>query len=457
MTPVVTFPTFPVFGENGTRIAPGGSTESAKYAEGYIQGEAFPAEHENWLMYQSSSAITAMNRVLTSVETELANLVTGGGGTPNINNSGQVKAAVEYLRDIPVGVLSSLSTTAKNNLVAAVNEVVTSIGALSSLETTVKTSLVLAVNELKEALAQAVTDLTPIGSVVDGSTKAITSGAISNLFNNMYDHNVPRAEPKDITAYYQDGTLWNRIAGTNGYSEFQDIYVGDYFQMNNTICKNGGGGTSTGTSWVTVAGINTKMNVGDTNPISVNHLVMVPGKAGFKYEDDGETAIEQNFGASYMNSSNTTSGAYTGSYMRSTIIGDPSTTASATGTISQQLYNEFGAHLVESREILPTSSSAGNPTGWAWRSVQAVLMTEVEVYGSRVWGQSGWDIGTGNHPLPLFQYMEGAKNNRTRSFWLREVSSHSVSTSFCISTSNGAAIVHDASNVIGVRPRFIIA
>ena len=48
-----------------------------------------------------------------------------------------------------IGTLTNLSTTAKNNLVAAINELVSNEGELSSLSTTVKTSLVAAINEVK--------------------------------------------------------------------------------------------------------------------------------------------------------------------------------------------------------------------------------------------------------------------------------------------------------------------
>ena len=46
-----------------------------------------------------------------------------------------------------IGTLSNLNTTAKTNLVAAINELVSNQGALSSLSTTTKTSLVAAINE----------------------------------------------------------------------------------------------------------------------------------------------------------------------------------------------------------------------------------------------------------------------------------------------------------------------
>ena len=48
-------------------------------------------------------------------------------------------------------------------------------------------------------------------------------------------HNIPRLVPKDITAYITDGTFWKRLAGTDGYALFEDIYCGDYFKMSRAI------------------------------------------------------------------------------------------------------------------------------------------------------------------------------------------------------------------------------
>ena len=47
-----------------------------------------------------------------------------------------------------IGTLTDLTTTAKNNLVSAINELVANAGSLASLSTTAKTNLVSAINEI---------------------------------------------------------------------------------------------------------------------------------------------------------------------------------------------------------------------------------------------------------------------------------------------------------------------
>lgn len=284
-------------------------------------------------------------------------------------------------------------------------------------------------------------------------------------------HNVSRKEPKDITEYYSDGTLWQRLNGTNGFSLYEDIYVGDYFQMSRAITAPNQDSqyATTGTKWVTIAGIDTLMGNGDSftegdndalNPASgKHHLVMIPGK-GF----DGSEP--NHFGRKRMNSSNTTAGGYKGSEMYTSTLGSVASSGStASGaTINQQLKAEFGSHLKTIRELISISinssgynrwgSASGCSNSWEWNSVQACLMTEIEVYGSIAWSSSGYDTGTGKNKLPVFNDTR-AMNNRSSYYWLRDVAS---AASFCIVNSGGTADSTGASFAyVYVRPRFVIA
>jgi hypothetical protein len=284
-------------------------------------------------------------------------------------------------------------------------------------------------------------------------------------------HNVSRKEPKDITEYYSDGTLWQRLNGTNGFSLYEDIYVGDYFQMSRAITAPNQDSqyATTGTKWVTIAGIDTLMGNGDSftegdndalNPTSgKHHLVMIPGK-GF----DGSEP--NHFGRKRMNSSNTTAGGYQGSEMFSSTLGSVASSGStASGaTINQQLKAEFGSHLKTIRELLSISinssgynrlgAASGCSNSWNYFSVQACLMSEIEVYGSIVWSSSGYDTGFAKNKLPVFNDTR-AMNNRSSYYWLRDVAS---AASFCHVYYIGFAYCNHASYAnIYVRPRFVIA
>ena len=216
----------------------------------------------------------------------------------------------------------------------------------------------------------------------------------------------------------------------------------------------------TGSEYVTIADLDGAMGRGDINPINYHHAIMVAGKGTDPTE-------KQHFGYARMNAANDTTGGYKASEMNAETLGAVASSGStaATASINQQLYAEFGAHLKTVREMISTSinasgynrfgSAGGCSNSWTWADIQAILMSEVEVYGSTVWSSSGYDTGTTSKRLALFQHSEIARNNRSAYYWLKDVASASK---FCIAGGNGLAYHNDASRAdYCVRPRFIIA
>ena len=311
------------------------------------------------------------------------------------------------------------------------------------------------------ALATKQDTLTLDSNPTKGSNNPVSSDGLYTALGAMFIHNIPRLVPKDITAYITDGTFWKRLAGTDGYALFEDIYVGDYFKMSRHISayERTGQAQTTGSQYVTIAGLDTMMNNGDQGSgVNYHHAVMVAGQ-GF-----GGT---QHFGRSRMNATNTTEGGYKASEMNTLVLGEVTSTGStaADATINQQLYAEFGSHLKTTRELVSNAVNAtgynrfGSATGCAsncqWISAQAVLMSEVEVYGATVWSTSGYDTGNANVQLPLFAFSKQTQNNRSAYWWLKDIAD---AARFCCATNIGSA---DASGTnradIYVRPRFIIA
>ena len=89
MIPTQSLVNFPEFANNGTKVAP----ESAKYAAGYIPSEVLPAEHLNYFFNKSSAGQTAINEGLTSVETEINNVLSQASITPDAETNTQLMAA----------------------------------------------------------------------------------------------------------------------------------------------------------------------------------------------------------------------------------------------------------------------------------------------------------------------------------------------------------------------------
>lgn len=292
------------------------------------------------------------------------------------------------------------------------------------------------------------------------SKSPIESGGVWSVIHAI-SHNIPRITPKDITAYITDGSFWNRLAGTNGYALFEDIYVGDYFKMSRAISayERTGQYQTTGSQYVTIAGLDTMMNNGDQGSgVNYHHAVMVAGQ-GF-----GGT---QHFGRSRMNATNTTEGGYKASEMNTLVLGEVTSTGStaADATINQQLYAEFGSHLKTTRELVSNAinatgynrfgSATGCASGWEWISAQAILMSEIEAYGSIAWSSAGYDTGNANRQLPLFAFSKQAQNNHSAYWWLKDIASAAY---FCFADSNGGAGCNGAGGAsFYVRPRFIIA
>lgn len=297
-------------------------------------------------------------------------------------------------------------------------------------------------------------------TVRNAGTKANAQLVFGIPVATALSHNIPRLVPKDITSYITDGTFWKRLAGTNGYALFEDIYVGDYFKMSRAISayERTGQYQATGSQYVTIAGLDTMMNNGDQGSgITYHHAVMVAGQ-GF-----GGT---QHFGRSRMNATNDTTGGYKASEMNTLVLGDVVSAGStaADATINQQLYAEFGAHLKTTRELVSNAINAtgynrfGSATGcasnWEWISAQAILMSETECYGSIAWSSSGYDTGNANRQLPLFAFSKQAQNNRTAWYWLKDIAS---AADFCRAYHNGLSYYNYASVAYSyVRPRFIL-
>lgn len=326
------------------------------------------------------------------------------------------------------------------------------------------------VSDMKTSVEGTKTEVEGLKSDVT-ALKAQTQNIVDNAKNdvvNVYQadlsalqtlvefYNIPRVTPKDITPYWTDGTLWNRIAGSNEFKPYEDIHVGDYIDMGRTVTCPDSYGSTVGSQYVTVASCGGFYGNGDSG-ITYPHIIMVPGK-GF-----GGT---QHFGRHAMHASTPHPG-YVSSDMNQSVLGPVATEGSiATGaTINQQLYYIFGSHLKTIKSLLATAvssslynrlgSAGGASSGWGWQSVQTRLMSEIEVYGSIVWSSSGYDTGDANHQFELFRFSKSAVNNRSAYYWLKDAAS---SSDFCFCYDNGASYCNTATNGnLYVRPCFVLS
>lgn len=198
--------------------------------------------------------------------------------------------------------------------------------------------------------------------------------------------------------------------------KFTNLYIGDYWVIKGVTYR--------------IAAFDYYYNCGDTN-FTKHHAVIVPDTSLYKAQ---------------MNTSNVTTGGYTGSAMYKSNLAQAKTTIKAA----------FGsAHVLTKRELLTNAVNGNTPSGWAWFDSDVELMNEVQVYGSVAWGAhdgNGYNVASGDGQFPLFMFDRTKLHNR-EDYWLRDVSS---ATLFSGVNNGGNASYGDASSSIGVRPAFCI-
>ena len=297
--------------------------------------------------------------------------------------------------------------------------------------------------EIKKKINGIVNSIYPYTSsdIVNHTTNVSVKDKLDNIngFLNSIDHNT-FFRGKDLGTVSLSNIDEFLEAHGVASGEFTDLYVGDYI----TAAYNGSNKV------FRVAGLDTHWNIGDSNVLNRHHICFVPDGTLLSHSMNTTNTTGQSA------NENNTSGlkAYAGSDMFQIVMPEVNTYLEAI----------FGSHLITYREILSnntdTNATAGNftnykgaTTGWAWYDCKANLMSEVELYGHIVWSSSGYNTGTAKHQLPLFG-LEPRYINPTRTwFWLRDVA---TATSFCDCSGNGYARYSNASDALGVRPRFLI-
>lgn len=205
---------------------------------------------------------------------------------------------------------------------------------------------------------------------------------------------------------------------------FDDLFVGDYLTINGTVYR--------------VAGFNLGKQIGDNTSMG-NSMCLVPDSALYNAQMHNTDSGQYTEGAA----ANTTTGAYANSDMRTANL------AQAT----QKIVSDFGSsHVMSYRDILPNATADGQASGWAWYDCKVELMSETMVYGTKVWANSGYEVGCINSQFPLFA-LAPEYIHRRFTYWLRGVGS---ATTFCCVGYAGHASDTTASYSIGVRPFFFV-
>ena len=119
----------------------------------------------------------------------------------------------------------------------------------------------------------------------------------------------------------------------------------------------------------------------------------------------------------------------------------------------------FGeAHVLNHRQYLKNATTDGYESGGSWYDSTVELMTEQNVYGGKIFGNSlngtalAANYTVDKSQYPLFAFRPDMISNRAW-FWLRDVVSASY---FAFVDDYGYASCGNASGAYGVRPAFSI-
>ena len=200
---------------------------------------------------------------------------------------------------------------------------------------------------------------------------------------------------------------------------FDDMYIGDYWTIGGVVYR--------------IAAFDYYYKTGDTS-CETHHITLVP---------DG------NMYTHVMNDTNIITGAYVGSKMYTEGLTQAKTT----------INSAFGeAHVLNHRQYLKNATTDGYESGGSWYDSTVELMTEQNVYGGKIFGNSlngtafAANYTVDKSQYPLFAFRPDMISNRAW-FWLRDVVSAS---DFANVHSNGNADCTNASAAGGVRPAFSI-
>lgn len=248
------------------------------------------------------------------------------------------------------------------------------------------------------------------------------SGGGQSLFVNGQSHNaIWRGK-------YLGNTFTTAQKAAIADGSFDDLFVGDYWTIN-------------GVDWVN-ADIDYYYGFGDI-PCWTHHLVIVPRRVLIY---------------SKMNDTDTTTGAYVGSKMRTEVLLCNDTTKSDTNTIYGKICTAFGeSNVLEHRITLSNGVTNGQASSYAWYYSKVDLLNRTQISGQAIWS-SGYVVGTQNSQLAAFRLNHNflvAQDNTTRNaYWLSDVNS---AASFAATDSGGNESTSGSSNSYGVRPHFCLS
>lgn len=225
---------------------------------------------------------------------------------------------------------------------------------------------------------------------------------------------------------------------------FTDLYLGDYWTKTVTIPA----GTYTGGDGeeVTVpaqTNITLKAVIADFDTFYAGYASSYAG-----INTHHAAVIVTGFSNVVWNKTNSTAGGYVASLIHKWLV----------GSALPQIETWFGSAKVLSHQKLLTNAITGDAaSGWAWSSQKISLLSENQMYGSKVWGGSkatngGYEPGEAFKHLNVFNHIDANLLFSNKNIWLRNIASAVGAADLC----NIGYARHSATSIAEVAPAALI-
>jgi len=175
------------------------------------------------------------------------------------------------------------------------------------------------------------------------------------------------------------------------------------------------------------------LNKGDSQTTK-HHLVIMP---------DSNLLNADGSSTHYMRDSNDTSGGYKATNYFTT----------HRATCLQKVKDCFGNYVLTHRRLISNAMSNGEASGWEWADCTVEIPSEIMMYGSNVWGNGKYNVGTAYPQLALARFDPSRVINRA-SYWLSDIGSASWFASVDRSGNANCDVASRAG--VGVRPYFLL-
>jgi len=209
---------------------------------------------------------------------------------------------------------------------------------------------------------------------------------------------------------------------------FTDLYLGDYWTKTVTIpAGTYTGGDSTEVTVPAQTNITLKAVIADFDTFYAGYASTYAG-----INTHHAAVIVTGFSNVVWNGTNSTAGGYVNSLIHKWLV----------GSALPQIETWFGSAKVLSHQKLLTNAITGDAaSGWAWSSQKISLLSENQMYGSKVWGNSkasngGYEPGEAFKHLNVFNHIDANLLFGNKNIWLRDIAS--AEWSACLSSGGSA-------------------